>query len=202
MKTLRTALTAFDLDERVRLHEVSWDHYEQLLAIRGENAVPKITYLGGEVELMTPSRYHEKIKKTLARLLEAWAEERGLILEGYGAWTLAEKAEKAGLEPDECYVLGPRDWETVESPDFALEVVWTSGGLSKLEAYRRLGVREVWFWKDERLTLHSLRGDRYETVSRSEILPDLDPEFILGFLDAPDQTTAVRELRHAMADEP
>jgi hypothetical protein len=30
-------------------------------------------------------------------------------------------------------------------------VIWTSGGIDKLEVYRRLRVREVWIWKSGRI---------------------------------------------------
>jgi len=40
------------------------------------------------------------------------------------------------------------------------EVVWTSGGIDKLEIYRRLGVGEVWRWKDSRIEIHVLQGER------------------------------------------
>lgn len=35
--------------------------------------------------------------------------------------------------------------EDAERPHLAIEVVWTSGGLDKLDVYRKLGVREVWY---------------------------------------------------------
>jgi Uma2 family endonuclease len=60
------------------------------------------------------------------------------------------------LTRDECYIVGPD--QNKEVPDLALEVVWTSGGLDKLEIYRRLGVGEVWIWKDGRITVHALRA--------------------------------------------
>jgi hypothetical protein len=61
---------------------VDWKGYQQLLAMRGECSVPRITYLAGLVELMSPSRYHEIDKKRLARLLEAWSEIADVPLEG------------------------------------------------------------------------------------------------------------------------
>jgi len=69
---------------------VGWDDYEKLLAMRGESSVPRITYLNGVVELMSPSSYHELDKKRFARLLEAWSEVAGVELEGYGSWTLTD----------------------------------------------------------------------------------------------------------------
>ena len=64
------------------LSGANWEAYERLLELRGERRVPRITYLEGQLELMSPSRYHEIDKKRLARLLEAWAEEKGIALEG------------------------------------------------------------------------------------------------------------------------
>ena len=73
------------------------------------------------------------------------------------------KAPKlAILEPDECYLIGDQARDT---PDLAIEVVWTSGGIDKLEIYRRLGVREVWRWKDSRIEVYVLREQHYESRS-------------------------------------
>jgi len=44
------------------------------------------------------------------------------------------------LEPDECYLVGDQD---KSAPDLAIEVIGTSGGIDKLEIYRRLDVGEV-----------------------------------------------------------
>jgi Uma2 family endonuclease len=124
-------------------------------------------------------------------LLEAYAEELGIELEGYGSWTLKREETKRGVEPDECYSIG----RAGEVPDMALEVVWTSGGLEKLEIYRRLGVREVWRWKDGAITIFALRGDRYDRIAASELLPEVDIDLLRSLVDLPTQTAAVRELR-------
>ena len=179
-------------DQRIVLHDISWSQYETILAIRGDRAGVRITYLDGELELMSPSIDHESIKKTLARLLEAYAEERGLSLNGYGSWTVRHAPRARGVEPDECYVLGTH---RPTSPDLALEVIWTAGGIDKLEVYRGLGVGEVWIWRDGRITVHVLSGDRYEPSEGSRLLPELDLERLASFAQDPDQTRSVRELR-------
>ncbi len=184
-----------DTDQRVYLHGVSWDDYERLLDMRGESSGVRITFLEGEVELMSPSRSHERIKKTLARLVEAYAEERGLALNGCGSWTIKERREDRGAEPDECYVLGVHE---PERPDLAIEVVWTSGGLDKLEVYRGLGVREVWTWIDGRIVVHELEGERYVERARSALLPGLDLARVASLAARPDQTQAGRELRQEL----
>lgn len=53
--------------------------------MRGEQSGTRVAYLHGELELMSPSIKHELLKKMLARLLEAYAEERGIELNGYGS---------------------------------------------------------------------------------------------------------------------
>src|SRR5271166_5496985 len=78
-------------DNRVRLHDVSWEAFEQVLDARGDRAGVRITYLRGELELMSPSTDHEQIKKTIARLVEAFAEERALDLNGVGSWTIKRR---------------------------------------------------------------------------------------------------------------
>jgi Uma2 family endonuclease len=178
------------VDQRVILR-CSWGDYERLLAIRGDDAGPRMAYLEGVLELMTPSRDHETLKTTLARLLEAYAQELDIELEGYGSWTLTRRDLERGLEPDECYSIG----RAGAVPDMAIEVVWTRGGLDKLEIYRQLGVREVWQWKDGAIAAFVLRGQRYERIARSEVLPQVDLDLICALIDLPTQTAAVRELR-------
>jgi Uma2 family endonuclease len=181
-----------------------WEDYERLLTMRGESSVPRITYLEGLIELMSPSRYHELDKKRFARLLEAWAEEAGVDLEGYGSWTLKKKRAKRGAEADECYTVNRRAVGERDRPDIAIEVIWTSGGIDKLEVYRKLGVREVWYYERGTLRFFALRGERghedYAEIQRSEFLPQLPLELLLaGMQDSTQsQTAAVRALRQTL----
>lgn len=180
----------------------SWDDYEKLLAMRGESSVPRITYLEGVVELMSPSRYHEIDKTRFARLLEAWSEVAGVQLEGYGSWTLKDQQQERGAEADECYTIDRTAVDDHDRPDVAIEVVWTSGGIDKLEVYRKLGVREVWFYERGSLRFFALRGagggERYTEIPRSELLPELPHDLLLTCMREPDQAAALRALRAAL----
>jgi Uma2 family endonuclease len=154
-----------------------------------------MAYFEGVLEIMSPSRRHEAIKKQLARLLETWALERDVPIHGYGSTTFRNAPRETGLEPDECYVVGrPMD----ESPDLAIEVALTSGGLPKLPLYERLGVKEVWFWVDESLRVFGLTGGGYREVARSAVLPDLDVELLARFVRLDDQHAAVKAYRDAL----
>ena len=188
-------LLAVDLehiDQHVILHGVSWDLYERLLEGRGESSVPGMTYLEGELELMAPSFDHEMDKTTLGRLVEAWGEEMDIALTGIGSWTLKEKKEERGAEPDECYFLGTR---RKPAPDIAIEVVSTRRAINKLEVYRKLHVREVWIWERGTLSFFELRRDRYVARKRSRLLPSFDPELIARCMSESTQLGALRLLR-------
>lgn len=184
-----------DADERV-LMRASFGDFEAILAIRGDAAVPRIHYLCGVVEIMSPSRKHERTKSFIGRLLEAWADEREIDLIALGSWTLRSSAVDRGAEPDECYQLGEKGEE--QPPDLVIEVTLTSGGLDKLEIYAGLRVAEVWEWREGHIGVHCLRDDGYEQVPRSELLPDLELALLERYLAEPNQARAVRAFRRAL----
>lgn len=183
-------------DQVIVLTGATWADYQRLLEVRGERPVPRISYLEGRLQLMSPSKRHELLKSMIGHLVVTYCLERGIDLTPYGSWTLEDKEVERGVEPDECFVLG--DIEEPDRPDLAIEVALTSGGLSKLELYRGLRVREVWLWKKGALTVHALREAAYEEVARSEVLPGIDLAQLLRFVDVQPMTRAVREYRDAL----
>lgn len=183
-------------DDIIVLRGATWADYQRLLAIRGESSVPRITYLEGVLELMSPSFPHESIKSMIGRLVEVWCLERGVDISAYGSWTHQSKKAKRGVEPDECYVLGEDTKPT--RCDLAIEVEWTRGAIKKIEVYRKLGVRELWIWKAGAITVHSLEGEQYVRVKRSKLLPALDLEELLTFVDVKPMTRAMREYREKL----
>jgi len=85
-----------------------------------------------------------------------------------------------------------------EVPDIAIEVIFSRGGIDKLEVYRGLDVPEVWFWEDGHLAVFQLGTGAYRAARRSRFLPDLDLEQLLSFVRPDDQTEAVRAYRDAL----
>lgn len=186
-----------DRDHVVVLRGVSWEHYEAFCGARDKR--PRLAFLDGELELMTTSMRHELAKKLLARLLEVYALECHVALTGAGETTWRNKRRKAAAEADECYFIGKG---RKRPPDLALEVVFTSGGIDKLEIYRRLRVREVWFWIDGRFWLYALVDGKYQEVRASQVLPAFDLEEIARIVmstdDDDDQTDIVRAYRDSL----
>lgn len=158
------------LQDGIVLSNVTWDTLEKLDAdLEGTGA--RLTYLDGFLEIMAPlSDAHEEPKNTLGQLLEMYMRLKGLRFYGRGSTTIGMKELGARKEPDESYCLGDRR----KIPDLALEITVTSGGVDVLEIYRRIGVREVWFWEDGVISIYCLRSTAYELVQQSELLPGLD----------------------------
>ena len=155
-------------------------------------------FLEGTLEIMSPGYDHEAIKSMIGCLVEAWCLDRGIEFMPVGSWTIKKQRKRRGAEPDECYEFGKRRRRPTR-PDLAIEVVWTSGGLDKLEIYRKLGVAEVWVWQKGKLQAYQLDGEAYQAAPRSKLLPELDLDLPCRFLDRPSVTQAVCDFRAAVA---
>ncbi len=183
-------------DQRIILYEVTWEQYEQLSDMFVDQ-FPRMTYLEGTLEIiMTTSLEHERLKKIISRLLEAYAEEQDINLNGYGNATFRKKAVQRGVEPDECYCLG----DFHEVPDISIEIVISSGGIDKLEVYRGLGVKEVWFWEKGKFSFYSLNEieNKYVQILHTILLPDLDFVLLASFVNETNQTQAIKLYRQAL----
>ncbi len=171
----------------VLLSNVTWETLEKLdVDLAGTGA--RLTYLDGCVEIMAPlSDAHEEPRNTLGQLLEIYMRQKNIRFYGRGSTTIGMKELAARKEPDESYCLGQRK----SVPDLAVEIVVTSGGINILEIYRRIGVREVWFWEDGLISVYCLRLNGYELVNKSELLPELDLRSLEFYSRMADQYDAV-----------
>lgn len=176
------------------IHHLTWEQLEELDRSLEDFAGIKLIYLDGTAEIMPISEDHEDFKVIIRRLLEAYMEEAGIRFYGRGGPTLGTKELKARNEPDESYNLDSKK----PYPDLVIEVTITSGGVDKLEGYRRMGVKEVWFWEDGVLEIYSLSSNGYEKVKQSQLLKDLPLELFCRYITYHDQFDAVREFRYAL----
>jgi Uma2 family endonuclease len=176
------------------LSNVTWETLEKLDADLAETGA-RLTYLDGCLEIMAPlSDAHEEPKKTLGQVLEMYMRTKDIRFYARGSTTIGMKELGARKEPDESYCLGTRK----SVPDLAIEVTVTSGGIDTLEIYRRIGVREVWFWEDGVISVYCLRSTGYELVSKSEVLPELDLRSIEFYSRMADQYDAVNAFMRSM----
>lgn len=178
-------------ERRFVLHGVPWAAYVTLRDALDDQSGLKMTYLRGTLELMSPSTLHEDAKTIIGRLIEVWAMEHDVDLRGFGGATFRREAKERGLEPDECYTLGPLHEDGV--PDIAIEVTVTASLVDKLAVYAGLGVPEVWEWRPSTGAIAVLRlvGDDYQPRERSEVLPELDVAELSRFVTPGQSQTAL-----------
>lgn len=184
-------------EQRLILSGVSWQQYETLRLTLDNFPGLRMTYLEGMLEIMTPSPEHEMSKTVIARLVERYADEMEINLNGLGSTTFRKQAKARGLEPDECYCVG----EVKEIPDIAIEVTISSGGIDKLAVYQVLGVPEVWFWQGGKFSLYRLREQGYEVIAKSEFIPELDLSLLARYVRPSDQFQAVKDFLNAVRSQ-
>jgi Uma2 family endonuclease len=91
-------------EQRFTIHNITWEQYEAMRAATDHLPGLRMTYLEGVLELMRSSRDHEWVKTCLARLLEIYALERDLPLNGYGGTTFRKRAKDRGLDIPEVWI--------------------------------------------------------------------------------------------------
>lgn len=178
-------------EQRVVLHNTSWETYERLMKERGENRVPRFAYDRGELEIMSPSTEHESIAYFIGLLVALFAEETGVDLYGAGSTTFDREDLERGFEPDACFYV--RNAERVRGkarlelgvdppPDLVVEVDITSPSLDKFSIYARANIPEIWRHDGDRFAIFGLYGEAYAEVAGSMILPPLTGSVLSSFI--------------------
>jgi Uma2 family endonuclease len=170
----------------------SWVDYCQLRDSRGDGSIPRLKYHNGEILLMSPLPKHGREANIIADIVKVLLDSQGRDYEAFTPITM-EFPEVSGIEPDYCFyidnwqaVVGKDriDWQVDPAPDLAIEIDVTSyTSAADFLPYR---VPEVWLYKQDRLTIYRLVGDRYEVSETS-----------LYFADIPFQETIASCFTHA-----
>jgi Uma2 family endonuclease len=176
---------------------VSWESFEAIEAAFSEVAGVRLAYLDNVVEIIPISDEHEELKSTIGCLLEVYLRAQGMRHYVRGGPSLGTKEDSARRQPDESYNIGSKK----DRADIAIEVVLTSGGIDKLECYKRFGIPEVWFWQEGSLRLYALNEGSYRQIFVSQFLPKLDPGKLVAAANLPDQYDAVTEYMNILSQE-
>lgn len=196
---MTTATIAPPIKESPLLFEgLTWREFkavEQLLDRPGY----RLSFLDGILEIkLMPGEPHETVKERIGALLELYLLMAGFDFTPTGSMTLESETGKVKREADKSYklALGRR------LPDLAIEIVFSSGGIDKLEAYKRLKIPEVWFWEDGLLEVYHLRGEgntlHYEKVSSSEEVKGIDLDLLLRCINMVNHVDAVKTFQQAL----
>lgn len=178
-------------DQRVILHNISWETYERLLDERGDSRVPRLAYDRGELEIMSPSSDHESVAYFSGLLVAALTEEMRIDAYGVGSTTYNRGDLGRGFEPDasfyirnEAGIRGKRriDLDVDPPPDLVIEVDITSPSLDRFPIYAHFGVPEVWRYDGERIMIYELRNAEYVEVAESSALPWFTGDVLTRFV--------------------
>lgn len=178
------------------INNISWNQYEDLLESLGDSAVIRVQYWDQNLVIMSPSRRHEFDKKIIGMLLETYFLTKKIRFYPLGSTTFKNQIIKKGIEPDQCYCLHSNK----DIPDLAIEVIVTSGGIDSLAIYQGLGVREVWFWEKEKLSIYVLQDEIYTKVKQSVLLPDLDLDLFAHYIGCDEPFDAVLEFKQKIEE--
>lgn len=171
--------------------DVSWNEYEELLGILGNDCSSRITFNSGRLEIMSPSDWHDYYKSLLGRLVDVITEELDLDCVAFGSMTLKLEKKRKGTEPDDCFyitnadkVIGKKglDMKSSPPPDLAIEVDVSHRSDSKFEVYAALGVPEIWRYRKGKMHFYQLSDESYVETTTSGLFPFLTTDVLSGFL--------------------
>jgi Uma2 family endonuclease len=173
------------------LHNISWQMYEELRDNEANWGV-RMTYDHGRLEMMTPSRRHERFSGHLHELIVATAEEFKIPIDTSGSTTWKRPDLAAALEADECFYIQHEavvrgrdelDLTVDPPPDLAIEVEVSRSAVSKMNIYATLRVPEVWCYDGKRLRVLQLNPQgQYAESNASGCMPELPMDGVERFM--------------------
>lgn len=159
----------------VTIPNISWLEFESILQELGEKRRTRIAYSNSTLEIMVPLLDREIPKDLISDIVKILLKSAGRRYEPFGSTTFKREGA-AGVEPDACfYILNyqrminrrrllPDD----PPPDLAIETDVTSK--TKIDAYKIIGVPEVWVYDSGRLRIYLLQDGEY-------VESDISPNF-------------------------
>lgn len=179
--TLTIPINAIELTpgSTVSIRNLSWADFETLLIELGEKRNTRIAYYRGTLEIMSPLAIHERPHRIISDIVKAILDIHERNWEDFGSTTL-KRPEIAGVEPDTCLYIQNADrvqgctdldLDDYPPPDLAIEADVTS--ITAISAYQAMRVPEIWVYRNHKLKIYLLEGDRYVESSTSPTFPDL-----------------------------
>jgi Uma2 family endonuclease len=162
----------------VTIPNISWLEFESILQELGEKRRTRIAYSNSTLEIMVPLLDREIPKDLISDIVKILLKSAGRRYEPFGSTTFKREGA-AGVEPDACfYILNyqrminrrrllPDD----PPPDLAIETDVTSK--TKIDAYKIIGVPEVWVYDSGRLRIYLLQDGEYVESDISPNFPEI-----------------------------
>lgn len=163
-------------DQTLILSGMTWDDFEQLIS--EEYSGYRISYFNGEIFIVSPGRNHERIAEIINYLIVAYCRQYNILYYPFRSTTL-KNPPLAGKEPDVSFAFNIDK----NIPDLAVEVIFSSGGVTDLQKYQILKIPEVWFWQNNVITFYRLENNNYQIIKKSKYLPNLESSNLIKFIN-------------------
>jgi Uma2 family endonuclease len=188
--------STWSAEQRVLLHNISWQTFQALLIELGENRASRLTYDQGWLEIMAPLAAHENANRLIELLIGILVEELNLEIKRTGSLTCKRDELARGVEPDSCYYIQREaqvrhkdqiDLTIDPPPDLVVEIEYTLAALPKLPIYAALGVPELWRYNGKQLVIYQLVAGNYQVCQSSPTFSPIKVTEIPKFLQASKQ---------------
>ncbi|MEG3974380.1 Uma2 family endonuclease [Microcoleus sp. herbarium8] len=159
----------------VTIPNISWLEFESILEELGEKRSARVAYSKETLEIMVPLPEHERPKDLISDIVKILLKSAGRRYQPFGSTTFKREGA-AGVEPDACFYI--LNYQRMISrrrllpddppPDLAIETDVTSK--TTIDAYKIIGVPEVWVYDSGRLRIYLLQDGEY-------VESDISPNF-------------------------
>ncbi len=211
MATLQISQIELAPGQSVRLSDVNWAQFKNILEDLGEHRATRVAYDNGILEIMVPLSEHEDSKEIVGDLLKALLEELNIEFRALGSTLFERQATLKGMEPDQCFYIqneaairGKRrlDLSVDPPPDLVLEIDLTARTHTK--TYEALGVPELWRLSRQGLSLYVLKAGKYEEAEESPLFLNLPLKEVIPYCleqsRALGRNTVIRDFRAWIRD--
>ena len=180
-----------EAEQRIVLHNISWQTFEQILTESGDKRNNRFYYLNGTLEIMSPLALHERSNRFIDDLIRVLSDELDIELCKCGSLLMRIRDRKLGAEPDSCYYIKnePLIREKTEiimgqdpPPDLVLEVDITNPSDRRLPIYALLGIPEVWIYDGYNIKFLALENGGYLSIEQSLSFPVLSTAIVVEFM--------------------
>ncbi|MEG3846135.1 Uma2 family endonuclease [Microcoleus sp. herbarium19] len=159
----------------VTIPNITWLEFESILQELGEKRRTRIAYSKSTLEIMVPLLEREIPKDLISDIVKFLLKSAGRRYEPFGSTTFKREGA-AGIEPDACFYI--LNYQRMISrrrllpddppPDLAIETDVASK--TTIDAYKIIGVPEVWVYDSGRLRIYLLQDGEY-------LESDISPNF-------------------------
>lgn len=195
-------------EQRMVLHNVSWETYERLLRDHEDAGAPRFAFDRGTLEIMSPLPEHERLNRAIQLLLPVIAEQAGVELYSLGSTTFNREDLQQGFEPGSCFYIQHADLVRGQDridlhrdppPDLVVEIDITHPSLDKLPIYAQIGVPEIWRYDGDAMHILCLDGANYTAMERSRAFGMVTAQALTVLLPASKGSGDIAWLQRARA---